>query len=94
MKEKIVKALTGKVFGFVAGLALAALAVLQEVLLGGAGFGAAVLGVCVALVFGALAEVFRYVMTGDGYEWRRVLPWFFGGVAGTAAVFFIAMLWA
>lgn len=81
MKQKIVKALTSRWAQLVIALVLSLIMTRQEIGLGNQST-AWMIGACVAVGFGAMWEVFRYVMTGDGFQWINITVWIIGGALG------------
>lgn len=86
MKEKIVNFVTSKWFGVILGFILTVLAMLQEKLLGDM-TNAWILGLAVSVIVGALAEVFRYIITDSKYDWKNILPYVGGSVIGMLIMF-------
>lgn len=80
MKEKLVNFLASKWFGLIVGLVLTILAMWQEKSLGSVN--AWIMGIITPLLFGAFAEVVRYVTTEDTYKWKNLLWWLAGAVIG------------
>lgn len=87
MKEKILSFLTSKYFQCVVALLLAAVMTYQEIYLGNPEV-AWTIGFIVPLAFGCLFEVFKLVTEVDtAYQWKNVLPWIVGGLAGVGIAY-------
>ena len=84
MKEKVIRFVTNRWFGFAAGQVIAMLYMWQEKSLGSVN--AWIMGIITPMLFGAFAEVVRYVTTEDTYKWKNLLWWFAGAVIGVVAM--------
>lgn len=84
MKEKVIRFVTNRWFGFVAGLVIAMLYMWQEQSLGSVN--AWIKGIITPMLFGAFAEVVRYVTTEDTHKWKNLLWWLAGAVIGVVAM--------
>lgn len=87
MKQKIINFVKSKWLGLVAGFVIALLSLLQELSLGSPN--SWVLALAVPAIFGAFAEVVRFLATGGKYKWQNILMWVAGSVVAIIVTYVI-----
>ena len=87
MKEKIKELLKNGWVGLVVAMVIAMLYMWQEQSLGSVN--AWIMGIITPMLFGAFAEVVRYVTTEDTYKWKNLLWWLAGAVIGVVAMLMV-----
>lgn len=89
MKEKILNVLKSSYFQCVVAVLLSTVMTYQEIYLGNPEI-AWFMGLIVPIAFGALFELFRLVTGVDeAYQWKNVMPWIIGGIAGVGVAYII-----